>query len=794
MMDTVLNLGITSETLPGLIALGGERFAYDAYRRLLQMFGKTVLGIEAEAFEREIQALKKERGVRYDVELTAGDLKELSKMFLRIIEEKSGAPFPDDPWEQLEWSIAAVFESWMGKRAVDYRTFYKIPHDLGTAANVVAMVFGNVSGDSGSGVAFTRDPATGEKRMYGEYLLNAQGEDVVAGIRTPQPIERLKDEIPEAYDALASICEKLEHHYREMQDVEFTIERRVLWMLQTRAGKRTAQAAIKIAVDFVKEGLIERTEAVMRVEPQQVEVLLHPRFDESAKEEARKRGDLLTKGLNASPGAAVGQAAFDADTAEQWGHEGKPVILVRPETIPDDVHGMLQSKGILTQRGGATSHAAVVARGLGLPAVVGCEVLQIDLERRQFTVNGVTINEGDWLSIDGATGEVFKEQLPTHAPQLEEQHELLELLQWADEFRKLGVRANADYPRDAERSRQLGAEGIGLCRTEHMFFEEDRLPIVRQMILARSKEEREGALEKLLPLQREDFQGILKAMAGYPVVIRLIDPPLHEFLPRYEELLVEVAERRARGEDSPELRERERLLEAVEAMREANPMLGLRGVRLGILYPEIVVMQVRAIFEAACRLKREGVDVRPEVMIPLVAHPGELRVMRDAIENVAREVIEGVEVRYHFGTMIEIPRACVVADEVAEYAEFFSFGTNDLTQTVFGISRDDAEGKFLVQYLEKGILADNPFQTLDRVGVGQLMKIAVEKGRAAREDLELGICGEHGGDPRSIEFCHQIGLDYVSCSPFRVPVARLAAAQAALHTQTLGREGGQKVT
>jgi pyruvate,orthophosphate dikinase len=626
--------------------------------------------------------------------------------------------------------------------------------------------------------------------------LNAQGEDVVAGIRTPKPIDELKDEIPEAYGTLVGIAEKLEQHYREMQDVEFTIERRVLWMLQTRAGKRTAQAAIKIAVDFVHEGLISKEEAVLRVDPQQVEVLLHPRFDERAKEEARKRGDLLAKGLNASPGAAVGQAAFDANTAEEWGREGVPTILVRPETTPDDVHGMLQSKGILTQRGGATSHAAVVARGLGLPAVVGCEALQIDLERRQFTADGATVKEGDWLSIDGSTGEVFRGQLPTIVPKLEDQHELLELLTWADGFRTLGVRANADYPRDAERARELGAEGIGLCRTEHMFFEEDRLPIVRQMILARTEDEREAALEKLLPHQREDFVGILKAMAGYPVVIRLIDPPLHEFLPRYEELLVEIAERRARGEESKELREKEQLLKAVEALREANPMLGLRGVRLGILYPEINAMQVRAIFEAACRLKKEGVDVHPEVMIPLVSHPNELRVMRELLERIAREVMEaeGIEVPYHFGTMVEIPRACVVADEVAEYAEFFSFGTNDLTQTVFGISRDDAEGKFLAQYIEKGILTENPFQTLDREGVGEFMRIAVEKGRAAREDLELGICGEHGGDPHSVEFCHQIGLDYVSCSPFRVPVARLAAAQAALHTQTMGREGGQKVT
>ena len=797
MMDTVLNLGITSKTLPGLIQMGGERFAYDAYRRLLQMFGKTVLGIPGEAFEEEIQKLKERRGVRYDVELTAEDLKELVETFHRIIEEKSGAPFPDDPYEQLRRAIAAVFESWMGKRAVDYRNFYKIPHDLGTAANVVAMVFGNISDDSGSGVAFTRDPATGEKRLYGEYLLNAQGEDVVAGIRTPKPIDELKNEIPEAYETLVEIADKLEHHYREMQDVEFTIERRKLWMLQTRAGKRTAQAAVKIAVDFVREGLISKDEAVLRVEPQQVEVLLHPRFDEKAKEEARKRGDFLAKGLNASPGAAVGQAAFDANTAEQWGQEGKPVILVRPETTPDDVHGMLQSKGILTQRGGATSHAAVVARGLGLPAVVGCEALQIDLEKRQFTANGITIKEGDWLSIDGTTGEVFRGQLPTFAPKLEEQSELHELLRWADEFRRLGVRANADYPRDAERARQLGAEGIGLCRTEHMFFEEDRLPIVRKMILARTKEEREEALDKLLPLQREDFKGILKAMAGYPVVIRLIDPPLHEFLPRYEDLLVEIAERRARGEDSPELREKEELLKAVEAMREANPMLGLRGVRLGVLYPEINAMQVRAIFQAACQLKKEGVDVHPEVMIPLVSHPNELRVMRELLEPIAKEVMEaeGVEVTYHFGTMIEIPRACIVADQIAEYAEFFSFGTNDLTQTVYGISRDDAEGKFLAQYIEKGILADNPFQTLDREGVGEVMKIAVEKGRATREDLELGICGEHGGDPRSVEFCHEIGLNYVSCSPFRVPVARLAAAQAALRerAQVEERVGGQKV-
>jgi pyruvate,orthophosphate dikinase len=611
----------------------------------------------------------------------------------------------------------------------------------------------------------------------------------VAGIRTPKPIKHLKEDLPEVYEEFVRVCDALERHYRDMQDVEFTIERGKLWMLQTRTGKRTAQAAIRIAVEMAQEGLITKEEAVLRIEPGHVEAVLHPRFDEHAKEKAKTHGDQLAEGLNASPGAAVGQAVFDADTAEKWGQENKPVILIRPETTPDDVHGMLQAKGILTQHGGATSHAAVVARGLGVPAVVGCEAIKIDPDAKGFTANGKTIKEGDWISIDGSTGEVFQGKLPTHEPKLEEQKELLKILSWADEFRRLGVWANADYPRDAKEARRFGAEGIGLCRTEHMFFEEERLPIVRKMILAESSSERKEALDKLLPIQKEDFKQLFEVMEGLPVIIRLIDPPLHEFLPSYEELLREVTKLQCTQENPSKLAELEDMLKKVEAMREANPMMGLRGVRLGILWPEINKMQVRAIFEAACELKREGVEVYPEVMIPLISHVKELERTRE-FEEVAKEVMKehGVEVKYKFGTMIEVPRAALTASQIAKFADFFSFGTNDLTQLTYGISRDDAEGKFLMQYVEQKILPENPFQVLDCEGVGELMRMAVERGREANPDLEVGICGEHGGEPKSIEFCHQIGLDYVSCSPFRVPVARLAAAQAALEEKEKAKE------
>jgi pyruvate,orthophosphate dikinase len=650
------------------------------------------------------------------------------------------------------------------------------------------MVFGNMGFDSGTGVAFTRNPATGEKVLYGEYLQNAQGEDVVAGIRTPKKIAQLKDDMPEVYAQFVKVADMLERHYRDMQDLEFTVERGKLWMLQTRTGKRTAQAAVKIAVDMVKEGLITKEEAIMRVEPAQINQLLLPRFDPQAKEAAAAEGRLLAKGLNASPGAAAGKAIFDADTAEALGTNGEAVILVRPETNPDDVHGMLVARGILTQHGGATSHAAVVARGLGKPCVAGTEAIRVDPETKSFSVNGITVKEGDLISIDGTTGEVFLGAIKTIAPNFAEEKDLQTLLSWADEVRRLGVWANADYPRDAKNARDFGAEGIGLCRTEHMFFEEDRLPIVQKMILAETDEEREKYLAQLLPFQRSDFEGIFRVMDGLPVIIRLIDPPLHEFLPKYEDLIVEVTGLRAATTLSRDerliaiLEEKEKLLKAVSAMREANPMLGLRGIRLGITFPGITKMQVRAIFEAACNVAKEGKTVKPEVMIPLTGHVNELKVTQTELEAVAKQVMEekGIKVDYKFGTMIEVPRAALTAGEIAEMAQFFSFGTNDLTQMTFGYSRDDAEGKFLLQYVERKILPENPFQTLDRKGVGRLIQMAVEEGRRTRPDLEVGICGEHGGDPASIEFCHQVGLNYVSCSPFRVPVARLAAAQAAL--------------
>ncbi len=779
MMDTVLNIGLNPQTVQGLARLtGNRRFAYDAYRRLIQMFGRIVKGIPGEEFERILAEYKERTPGKQDVDLTAAMLEDIVHDFKALYKQELGEEFPDDPYEQLRQAIEAVFSSWFGKRAVDYRNFHKIPHDLGTAANVQTMVFGNMGNDSATGVAFTRNPATGEKELYGEYLTNAQGEDVVAGIRTPKPLSELKHEMPEVYRQFEQVAEMLERHYRDVQDLEFTIERGKLWMLQTRTGKRTAQAAVKTAVDMVREGLITRQEAVMRVEPNQINQLLLPRFDEQAK----ARAELLAKGLNASPGAATGIAVFDADTAAERGGNGEPVILVRPETNPDDVHGMLVARGILTQHGGATSHAAVVARGLGKPCVAGCEAIHVDVERKLFSVNGRVIREGDYISIDGTTGEVFAGSIATTQPDFQKERDLIGLLSWADEFRRLGVWANADYPRDAAKAREFGAEGIGLCRTEHMFFEEDRLPIVQKMILAPNEEERQKYLDQLLPFQRGDFEGIFRVMDGLPVIIRLIDPPLHEFLPRYEDLLVEVTELRLKGDEPEKLAEKEALLKAVAAMREANPMLGLRGIRLGITMPGIIKMQVRAIFEAACNVAKEGVVVKPEVMIPLVGHVNELRVTQTALEEVARQVMaeQGVQIEYKFGTMIEIPRAALTAGEIAELAQFFSFGTNDLTQTTFGYSRDDAEGKFLLRYVEEGILPVNPFQELDRAGVGRLMQIAVEEGRKTRPDLEVGICGEHGGDPSSIEFCHQLGLNYVSCSPFRVPVARLAAAQAAL--------------
>ena len=801
MMDTVLNLGINDETVQGLVKLtGDERFAYDAYRRFIQMFSKIVLDTDPQDFEHVLDTYKERAGVATDAEIPAAELKKLVVEFKQIAERQSGEPFPTDVNSQLQKAIEAVFSSWNNKRAIDYRNFNKIAHNLGTAVNVQSMVFGNLGNDSGTGVAFTRNPSTGEKQLYGEYLLNAQGEDVVAGIRTPSKIARLQEDLPHVYEEFKEIARRLEQHYRDMQDLEFTVEKGHLYMLQTRSAKRTAQAAVKVAVDMVAEGLISEQEAVKRVEPIQVYQLLLPRFDESEKQKAEEEGKLLAKGLNASPGAATGKAIFDADRAEQLGKAGTPVVLVRPETSPDDVHGMLVAKGILTARGGATSHAAVVARGLGLPCVAGTEGIRVHEEERLFRVLGsdIVIHEGDDISIDGATGQVFAGIIKTVDADFDKETDLKQLLEWADTIRKLGVWANADYPRDAKRAITFGAEGIGLCRTEHMFMEQERLPIVQKMILAENKEERQAALDQLLPFQRSDFKGIFEAMInpktgeGYPVVIRLIDPPLHEFLPSYEELLVDVTRLETNGSNPQELEEKRKMLEAVGAMREMNPMLGLRGCRLGLLFPEINVMQTRAILEAALELAQEGKLIHPKIMIPLVGHVNELKEVRRQLEAVAKEVTAevGSVIAYKFGTMIELPRAALTAGQIAPVAEFFSFGTNDLTQTTFGISRDDAEGKFLLKYVdgleEPGatervkILPFNPFQTLDRDGVGQLVRMAVENGRKANPDLEVGICGEHGGDPNSIEFCHEIGLDYVSCSPFRVPVARLAAAQAAL--------------
>jgi pyruvate,orthophosphate dikinase len=778
MMDTVLNLGLNDESIKGLIeGTKNPRFAWDAYRRFVMMFGNIVLGIDRRKFDALMDKMKEERGVTQDVELNAEDLEELTRQYKELVKQEKGFRFPEEPLEQLKLAIEAVFKSWNNPRAIAYREREKIPHDLGTAVNVQSMVFGNMGEDSGTGVAFTRDVATGEKRIYGEFLFNAQGEDVVAGIRTPLKMEDLEKRMPEIHEQFVEICGILERHYRDVMDIEFTIEKGKLYILQCRVGKRTAQAAIKIAVDMAKEGLISREEAVMRIDPADLDQLLHRQIDPKA--ELR----VLAKGVAASPGAAVGRAVFEAHRAAEWGKNGEKVILVRPETNPDDIVGMLASRGILTARGGMTSHAAVVARGFGIPAVVGCEAIRIDEERNLFSVNEAVVKEGDVITIDGSTGRVILGEAPLIEPRLTD--EVRELLSWADEFRKLGVRTNADTPADAQKAFDFGAEGVGLCRTEHMFFGEERVPYVQKMILAETTEEREEALEKLLPFQREDFIGIFKAMQGRPVVIRLIDPPLHEFLPRYETLLEEVITLRLTNPDSPELAEKEKLLQRVTQLRELNPMLGLRGCRLGILYPEIVKMQVRAIFEAAAYLAKQGFPVHPEVMIPLVGHVNELKYLRPILEEVVKEVLEkeGVDIEYHFGTMIEIPRAALTSSEIAKVADFYSFGTNDLTQTVFGFSRDDAEGKFIAPYLDKGILPNNPFEVLDRDGVGRLMKMCVEEARKANPDIVIGICGEHGGEPESVKLCHEIGLDYVSCSPLRVPIARLAAAQANLKAE-----------
>jgi len=783
MMDTVLNIGLNDVTVEGMAKLtNNPRFAYDSYRRLIQMFGAVVLGIADEAFEDPLEAFKHSKGYKMDTELTADDLKELVKQFKATVRQHMGFDFPQDPIEQLRLATEAVFKSWNGKRAIDYRRAEGIPDNLGTAVNIVTMVFGNMGMDSGTGVAFTRNPATGERKLYGDYLLNAQGEDVVAGIRNTDPVQKMGETLPAAYEEFLKICVILEKHYKDMQDMEFTIERGRLWMLQTRNGKRTASAAVRVAVEMVAEGLITKEEALLRVTPKQVDALLHPQFDDAGKKAAKKEGRFFASGVNASPGAAVGQIYFDADTTERMAKEsGQAVIMVRPFTKPDDVHGMLAAKGILTSEGGATSHAAVVARQFGVPCVVGASVVKIDLERRVMRVGDVEVKEGEWISVDGGTGEVYLGKLELTVPNLEEQKELMTLLQWADEASRLQVWANADYPKDARRARSYGAKGIGLCRTEHMFFETVRLPIVQRMILAETSAERTAALDELLPYQRADFDGLFEAMDGYPVIIRLIDPPLHEFMPDEEKLLEEVIAMRIKGETKG-LPEKEKLLASIRGMHESNPMMGLRGVRLSIYMPEIVEMQVRAIFEAAADCTKRGIVVKPEVMIPLTGTVAELQWIQPRLVRIAKAVTEekGVSFHYKFGTMIEIPRAAVTAAEIAGLAEFFSFGTNDLTQMTFGYSRDDAERNFLIKYVEEGILPKNPFQTLDRDGVGRLMRMAVEDGRRARPDLEVGICGEHGGDPDSIEFCHLIGNNYVSCSPFRVPVARLAAAQAAI--------------
>ena len=773
MMDTVLNLGLNSRTLEGLKALtGDERFALDAYRRFIQMFGKIVKGIDGDLFEEALTEAKQKAAVKTDPELKPDQLKELVQEFKAIYRRNTGEEFPEDPQAQLRAAIEAVFASWNTDRAVAYRRMEKIPDDLGTAVNVQMMAFGNMGDHSGTGVAFTRNPITGEKELYGDYLANAQGEDVVAGIRSTEPISGLSRRLPEVGRQFTEYAEKLEKHYRDVQDLEFTVERGKLYMLQTRNAKRTGEAAVNIAVEMVNEGLISREEAVARVEPRQLEQLIHPRVDPSA------GANPIGRGVPASPGAATGQAVFDADTAEEWGKAGKQVILVRVETNPNDVHGMIEAKGILTSTGGTASHAALVARGMGRPCIVGASEIQVDVKNHRFSVDGTTVRQGEEITLDGTTGNVYLGRVPTIEPRPSANFQTL--LGWADEIRQLEVWANADYPRDADKARENGAQGIGLCRTEHMFMEENRLPIVRAMIMATTTEERERHLARLLPIQRGDFHGILRAMQGLPVVIRLIDPPLHEFLPNYDELIAETTELRVLGRDPQRLAELETLKARVEQLREANPMLGLRGVRLSILYPEITRMQVRAIMEAACDLVEEGVDARPEIMIPLVGTLAELHAVRTELEPVAEAVQreKGVRVEYKFGTMIEVPRAALVAGEIAQEAEFFSFGTNDLTQTTFGYSRDDAEGKFIVRYLDQKILKVNPFETIDREGVGRLMEWAVKEGRATRPDLEIGICGEHGGDPDSIQTCHELGLNYVSCSPYRVPVARLAAAHA----------------
>ena len=778
MMDTILNLGLNEDTMAGLIkSTNNRRFVLDCYRRFIQMFANVVMEVEHSLFEKAIDQVKEEAGVSVDKDLSAADLEKLIEKYKAIVQEKTGRSFPTDPKEQLMMAVRAVFASWYNPRAEVYRKINRIPDDLGTAVNVQTMVFGNTGDDSGTGVAFTRNPSTGEKKIYGEYLMNAQGEDVVAGIRTPHPISDLEKESPEIYAQFVEICNTLENHYRDMQDIEFTIEQGKLYILQTRSGKRTAHAAVKVAVDMHEEGLISKEEALLRVEPSSLNQLLHRRIDPIAKL------NVVAQGLPASPGAASGAIVLNADKAEELGKEGKKVILVSTETTPDDIHGIVAAQGVLTSRGGMTSHAAVVARGMGKCCVCGCESIKIDFEAGQIQIKDLVLKEGDVISLDGSTGRVMLGEAKLIDPALS--GEFQKLLTWADEVKRLGVRTNADTPADAAKAREFGAEGIGLCRTEHMFMAPDRIPIVQKMILSETLEQRQEALNKLLPIQEEDFYGILKAMDGFPVTIRLLDPPLHEFLPDTEELAIEIVEMKHRNADPKDIAEKENLLMKARSLHEFNPMLGHRGCRLGVTYPEIYRMQARAIFQACARLVKEGVVVIPEVEIPLVIDRNELTFLRGEIEKVAEEVMAETNIKFEYfvGTMIELPRACLTAHELAEAADFFSFGTNDLTQTTLGFSRDDAEGKFMTPYLEKKILKENPFMVIDRDGVGQLMQLAVTKGRSTKKDLLIGICGEHGGDPNSVEFCHLINLDFVSCSPFRVPIARLAAAQAVVNNK-----------
>lgn len=776
MMDTILNLGLNDETVLGLAQLTGDkRFAYDCYRRFIQMFSNVVLEVEHSMFDEIVERHKRKLSLIFDYEIPAAELQIIIGEYKNLVLQTKGFSFPQQVQEQLIMAIKAVFSSWNNQRAFVYRRLNKIDDSLGTAVNVQCMAFGNMGQDCGTGVAFTRNPSTGEKLLYGEFLVNAQGEDVVAGIRTPMPISKLKEELPGVYQQFIDTCQKLESHYRDMQDIEFTVEKGILYMLQTRNGKRTARAAVKIAVDMVNEGILSIEEALKRVDAEQLNQLLHRQIDTSVKLDA------IAKGLPASPGAASGKVVFDADVAEKMGEAGEKVVMVRSETTPDDIHGIIYAQGVLTSRGGMTSHAAVVARGMGKPCVCGCEAIKIDHQSQCFAVNGLVVKAGDIITIDGATGNVMLGEVPMIEPTLSNEFETL--LHWADQVKSLHVRANADTPEDAVKAREFGAQGIGLCRTEHMFMAQERLPYVQEMIMAETQEEREKPLAKLLEFQRGDFYGILKAMAPLPVTIRLLDPPLHEFLPDHESLLIEIVELKHQRAENKIIMAKEDLLKKINNLSEANPMLGHRGCRLGITYPDIYRMQARAIFEAMLQLKKEGITTFAEIEIPLVMDISELQLMKAEILNVY-EQIKGetnTELDFAIGTMIELPRACVTADRIAEEAEFFSFGTNDLTQTTLGFSRDDAEGKFIPVYLEKKIIKDNPFAVLDREGVGGLMRMAVEKARSIKPDVLMGICGEHGGEPSSIEFCHLLGLNYVSCSPYRIPVARLAAAQAKLN-------------